>query len=125
MCRLKIRLLQWNHLVLIYTVTVHRVMFRTLNSFFNKWCFNPFPNKPWFLRVCSTSLLRTLREKEKSLVMSDFSFSHSVFTCLENFLAFSSNLKLLSANPFSLEESEICHLERVNFFTTFNIITVL
>ena len=22
---------------------------------------NPFPNKPWFLRVCSTSLLKTLR----------------------------------------------------------------
>ena len=21
---------------------------------------NPFPNKPWFLRVCSTSLLKTL-----------------------------------------------------------------
>ena len=24
--------------------------------------FNPFPNKPWFLHVCSTSLLKTLRE---------------------------------------------------------------
>ena len=41
--------------------------------------FNPFPNKPWFLRVCSRSLLKTLREKEKSLVTSNFSFSHSVF----------------------------------------------
>ena len=30
---------------------------------------NPFPNKPWFLRVSSTSLLKT----------SNFSFSHSVF----------------------------------------------
>ena len=27
---------------------------------------NPFPNKPcWFLRVCCTSLLKTLWEKEK------------------------------------------------------------
>ena len=26
---------------------------------------NPFPNKPWFLRVCSTSVLKTLREKKK------------------------------------------------------------
>ena len=26
--------------------------------------FNPFPNKPWFLGVCSTSLLKTLWEKE-------------------------------------------------------------
>ena len=23
---------------------------------------NPFPNKPWFLRVCSTSLLKTMWE---------------------------------------------------------------
>ena len=41
--------------------------------------FNPFPNKPWFLRVCSTSLLKTLWEKEKLLVTSNFSFSHSVY----------------------------------------------
>ena len=40
---------------------------------------NPFPNKPWFLRVCNTSLLKTQREKEKLLVTSNFSFSHSVF----------------------------------------------
>ena len=41
--------------------------------------FNPFPNKPWFLHVYSTSLLKTLWEKEKLLVTSNFSFSHSVF----------------------------------------------
>ena len=41
--------------------------------------FNPFPNKPWFLRVCSTSLLKTLWEKEELLVTSNSSFSHSVF----------------------------------------------
>ena len=41
--------------------------------------FNPFPNKPWFLRVSRTSLLKTLREKEKLLVTSNFSFSRSVF----------------------------------------------
>ena len=40
---------------------------------------NPFPNKLWVLRVCSTSLLKTLWEKEKLLIMSNFSFSHSVF----------------------------------------------
>ena len=40
---------------------------------------NPFPNKPWFLHLCSTSLLKTLCEKEKLLVTSNFSFSHSVF----------------------------------------------
>ena len=41
--------------------------------------FNPFPNKPWFLGVCSTSLLKTLWEKDKLFVTSNFSFSHSVF----------------------------------------------
>ena len=40
---------------------------------------NSFPNKPWFLRVYSASLLKTLWEKEKLLVTSNFSFSHSVF----------------------------------------------
>ena len=40
---------------------------------------NPLPNKPRFLRVCCTSLLKTLRENEKLLVTSNFSFSHSVF----------------------------------------------
>ena len=40
---------------------------------------NPFPSKPWFLCVCKTGLLKTLREKEKLLVMNNFTFSHSVF----------------------------------------------
>ena len=35
---------------------------------------NSFPNKPWCLFVCSTSLVKTLWEKEKFLVMSNFSF---------------------------------------------------
>ena len=39
----------------------------------------PFPKKPWLLRLCNTNLLKTLREKEKLLVTSNFSFSHSVF----------------------------------------------
>ena len=41
---------------------------------------NPSQNKPWFLRVCSISLLKALWEKEKLLIMSNFSrFPHSVF----------------------------------------------
>ena len=40
---------------------------------------HPFPNKPLFLRVCSTSLMKTLWEKEKLLMTSNFSFSNSVF----------------------------------------------
>ena len=34
-------------------------------------------------------------------------------TLLQNFLSFSSNLKLSSANPFSLEEFKICCLEQL------------
>ena len=49
-------------------------LFKIMDNFLN-----PFPNKPWFLRVCSTSPLKTLWEKEKLLVTSNFSFSHSVF----------------------------------------------
>ena len=41
--------------------------------------FNPSPNKPLLLRVCSTSLLKTLWEKEKLLEKSNLSFSYSVF----------------------------------------------
>ena len=41
--------------------------------------FDPFPNKSWFLHVCSASPLKTLQEKEKLLVMNNFSFSPSVF----------------------------------------------
>ena len=41
--------------------------------------FKPFPNKPWFIRVCRTSFLKTLWKKEKLHVKSNFSFSHSVF----------------------------------------------
>ena len=50
--------------------------------------FNPFPNKPWFLRVWSTSLLKTLCEKEKLLVTSNISISHSVFYPFEELPSF-------------------------------------
>ena len=40
--------------------------------------FNPFPHNT-FWHPWETSLLKTLWEKEKLLVTSNFSFSHSVF----------------------------------------------
>ena len=40
---------------------------------------NPFPIKPLFLLSCSTSVLETIREKEKLFLASNFSFAHSVF----------------------------------------------
>ena len=50
--------------------------------------FNPFPNKPLFLSVCGTRLLKTLWEKEKLLVTSNFPFSHSVFHPFGDFAIF-------------------------------------
>ena len=47
---------------------------------------NPFPNKPWFLRVCSTSLFKTPWE-DKLLVTSNFPFSLSVFYPFEELSA--------------------------------------
>ena len=41
-------------------------------------CLTLSQTSPGFLRVCRTSLLKTLWEKEKLLVTSNFSFSHSV-----------------------------------------------
>ena len=41
--------------------------------------FNPFPTKGVSLHFCSTSLLKTLWEKEKLLITNNFSFSNSVF----------------------------------------------
>ena len=58
------------------------LLLNALCSRVNKSCnclVNPFPNKPWFLCVCCESLLKTLQQKEKFLVTSNFSFSHSVF----------------------------------------------
>ena len=40
---------------------------------------NPFPHNDTFWHLWETSLLKTLWEKEKLLVTSHFSFSHSVF----------------------------------------------
>ena len=43
-----------------------------------------FPNKPWFLCVCSTCLLKTLCEKGKLLITSNSPFPTAFSTFLEN-----------------------------------------
>ena len=55
--------------------------------------FNPFPNKPLFLHVCTTSLFKRLWEKEK-LQRAISPFPTVFSTGMEIFLPFSSNLKL-------------------------------
>ena len=46
--------------------------------------FNPFPHNNTFWCPWETSLLKTLWEKEKLLIASNFSFSHSVFSSPEH-----------------------------------------
>ena len=70
----------------------------------------PFPNKPWFLRVCCTSLLKTLWEKEKLLVTSKFFSCHSVFYPFGERSAIFIRFEIVVCNSFSLEESKMCHL---------------
>ena len=60
----------------------------------------PFPNKAWFLRVCSTSLLKTLWEKEKLPVTSNFSFSHSVFYLFGELSAIFKKLEIVVCKLF-------------------------
>ena len=64
---------------------------------------NPFPNNTWFLCVCSTSLLKTLWEKEKLLVTSNFSFSHSVFYMFGEFFAIMIKIETVIWKSFSLK----------------------
>ena len=72
---------------------------------------NPFPNNPWFVRVWSTSLLKTLWEKEKLLVTSNFSFSHCVFNLFGELSAIFIEFEIVVCKPFlRLEESKICRL---------------
>ena len=72
---------------------------------------NPFPKKPWFLRVCSTSLLKTVREKEKLLVMSNFSFFPQCFLAFWRAICHFRQIKNCGLQTIlSLEESKICLL---------------
>ena len=64
--------------------------------------FNPFPNKPWFSCVCNLSLLKTMWEKEKLLVMSNFSFSHSVFYPFGEIPAIFIQLRIVVCKLFQL-----------------------
>ena len=77
--------------------------------------FSPFPNKPWFLRVCFKSLLKTLWEKEKLLVASNFSFSHSVFNPFRKLPVIFIKFKIVVCKTLSIWKSlKFVVWERVN-----------
>ena len=63
---------------------------------------SPFPNKPWFLRVCSKPLFNTLGQGEIAR-NEQFLLSTVFSTCLESLLLIRSKLKLSSATSLSLE----------------------
>ena len=56
---------------------------------------NPFPNKPWFLRVYSVSLLKTPWENGQLFVTSNFSFCNSVFYPFREFCAIFIKFKIV------------------------------
>ena len=73
-------------------------------SIANSVLLNPFPNKPWILHVCSTSLLKTaVGEKEKLLIMSIISFSHSFFYPFEELSATFIKFEIVVCKLFQFE----------------------
>ena len=61
------------HFLLCPQLYLHVLFERQITSL------NPFPNKPLFLPVCNTSLLKTIWEKEKLVITSNFCFFQSIF----------------------------------------------
>ena len=61
---------------------------------------NSLPHKSWFLRVCTSNPLKTLWEKEKLLVTSNLSFSHSAFYPFREHSATFIKFKIIVYNLF-------------------------
>ena len=95
---------------------IHAYSFMSNNTFFSKYSkgkgmllgtsnfsFNSLPHKPDFERPCKRSLLKTLREKEKMLVTSIFSFSHNVFYSFQNRFQFFSHIYFVICKCFRFQ----------------------
>ena len=87
-----------NTILSAYTLYRHLGQYCTHPS---EWL-NPFPNKPLILRVCSTNLLKALWEKEKLLVTSNFSLSHSFFYHIGELSSIFIKFKTVVCRIFSL-----------------------
>ena len=61
---------------------------------------NPFPHKDTFWRPWETSLLKTLWEKEKLLITSNFSFTHRVFYQFRELFAIYIKFKIVVCRLF-------------------------
>ena len=87
----------------------HFLLFKHFS--FSKSFFIRVVNKPWFLRVFSTSLFETLWGKGEIARSEQFLlFPQCFLPVWRTFCHFSSKLKLSSANSSSLEESKVCRL---------------
>ena len=72
----------------------------------------PFPNKPYFTGLSAGQVFENIAGKGEIARNEQFLLFPTVFSSLlENFLPFSSKLKMSSAKSLSLEESKICRLE--------------
>ena len=79
---------------------------------------NPFLHKPWFLHVYSIGLLKTRREKEKLLVTSNFSFSHSVLYHFGELSSIFIKVKIVVYKLSVWKSLKFVVWERVNSFVT-------
>ena len=72
--------------------------------------FNPFPNKPWFSRVCTTSLNFENSEGKGEIALNkQFLLFPPVFsTHLENFLPFSSYSHLHTPPVWKSLKCDVC-----------------
>ena len=96
----------WNHPDCLSVCVSVRVSVYVQNTSFCQSAgrgINSVTNQPWFSRVCSTSLLKILLEKEKLLVTSNFSFSHSVFYWFGELSAIFFKFEIVVCKPFQFE----------------------
>ena len=83
---------------------------------------NPSPTKSWVVRECTTSLFKTLWEKEKLLIFSNFSSSHSAFYPLGELSAIFIKVKNCRLQTLSIWKSlKFVVWERVKDYTTCNL----
>ena len=72
--------------------------------------FNPFPKKTLVFMYLQYKSFENTKGKGEIARNEQFLLFPVFSTGLENFMPFSSNLKLLSANSSNLDESNICRL---------------
>ena len=91
-------------------------MEETVNQYIGQWpqkmnAFTLSQTSPGFyLSAVLVSLLKTLWEKEKLLVTSNFSFAHSILYPFEELSAICIKFKIVIYNLFQFEKSKIRRL---------------